>query len=389
MTEKNVPFLSGCVLYLLLRKAALPDASPREHQDGIKDEHKNPIFMSDLVYIFTGVQTAGSSSDTSNYREGKIEGSINVPFNDMAYISAFDSTVTERYEEALARTCKFVKWHLNPEMRGWFVKACLDVIENDNEILDGDRFYVRGDGASITKAELRNETVFELQPFLLGVLHFILLHRADCNYLGVPTLDANSSKVKYKERQYNGHLGDAITRTITVNLYTKKDYQAVVKTAVAPASLTPSEDAGDKTDDEVINGSLLRTSEALASVFGGISTPKINTEAMTGVIETVAAAAKAVTPDDQQKENLMQGAAAIATVLKAQRHSWAEQIRQGQRQEKAASESETTEDEKTATEEDPGQEGQKTTIIQQQTNVIQNGDNNINVTNNGTMNFNF
>ena len=52
MTGKNVPFLSGCVLYLLLRKAALPDASAREHQDGIKDEHKNPIFMSDLVYIY-------------------------------------------------------------------------------------------------------------------------------------------------------------------------------------------------------------------------------------------------------------------------------------------------------------------------------------------------
>lgn len=169
MTGKNVPFLSGCVLYLLLRKAALPDASAREHQDGIKDEHKNPIFMSDLVYIFTGVQTAGSSSDTSNYREGKIEGSINVPFNDTAYISAFDSTVRERYEDALARVCKFVKWHLNPEMRGWFVKACLDVIENDNEILDGERFYIKADGTSISKAELRNETIFELQPFLLGI----------------------------------------------------------------------------------------------------------------------------------------------------------------------------------------------------------------------------
>jgi hypothetical protein len=85
----------------------------------------------------------------------------------------------------------------------------------------------------------------------------------------------------------------------------------------------------------------------------------------------------------------MQGAAAIATAFKVQRHSWAEQIRHSQRQGKAASESETTEDEKTAPGEDPGQEEKKTTIIQQQTNVIQNGDNNVNVTNNGTMNFNF
>ena len=312
-----------------------------------------------------------------------------MPFNDTAYISAFDTTVTERYEDALARVCKFVNWHLNPEMRAWFVKACLDVIENDNEILDGNRFYVRSDGAPISKAELRNETIFELQPFLLGVLHFILLHRADYNHLGIPTLDANSSKVKYKERQYNGHLGDAITRSITVNLYEKKDSPAVEKTTIAPASLAPVEAGGDLTDDEVINGSLLRTGEALASVLGSISTPEINTEAMAGAIATVAAAAKAVTPDDQQKQNLMQGAAAIATAFKAQRHSWAEQIRKSQRKEQEVSESENFEDKKTAPEEEPGQEGQKTTIIQQQTNVIQYGDNNVNVTNNGTMNFNF
>lgn len=32
-------------------------------------------------------------------------------------------------------------------------------------------------------------------------------------------------------------------------------------------------------------------------------------------------------------------------------------------------------------------EDKKTTVIQQQTNVIQNGENNFNLTNNGTMNF--
>jgi len=34
-------------------------------------------------------------------------------------------------------------------------------------------------------------------------------------------------------------------------------------------------------------------------------------------------------------------------------------------------------------------EDKKITVIQHQTNVVQNGDNNVNVTNNGTMNFNF
>ena len=96
MPENKNPYLCGFVLYLLLRKATLPDASPRQHKEGVKDEHKNPVFMADLVYTFTGVQTVGSETDTSRYREGKKEGSVNVPFNDSAYISSFDDTAGAR-----------------------------------------------------------------------------------------------------------------------------------------------------------------------------------------------------------------------------------------------------------------------------------------------------
>ncbi len=122
----------------------------------------------------------------------KKEGSINVPFNDSAYISSFDDTVKHRYGEALDRVCQFVTWHLNPEMRGWFVKACLDIIDNDEDIEDDEVFYVRGDGSTISKSGLRTESIFELQPFLLGILHYVLVWRANKNSLGIPTLDANS-----------------------------------------------------------------------------------------------------------------------------------------------------------------------------------------------------
>lgn len=37
----------------------------------------------------------------------------------------------------------------------------------------------------------------------------------------------------------------------------------------------------------------------------------------------------------------------------------------------------------------PPEKTKKTTVIQQQTNVIQNGDHNVNLTNNGTINFHF
>lgn len=331
MSEKKIPYLCGCVLYLLLRKAALPDASPRQHKEGVKDEHKNPIFMADLVYTFTGVQTVGSASDTSNYREGKKEGSINVPFNDPAYISSFDDTVKHRYGEALDRICQFVTWHLNPEMRGWFVKACLDVIDNDEDIEDDDVFYVKGDGSTISKSGLRTESIFELQPFLLGILHYVLVRRANKNSLGIPTLDANSEKIKYKERRYNGQLGIGIARTITVKLHERKGIAEVVSPGTTRNESEPalvSSRIAEQTDDEVIDGAILRTGEILVSALGAINTPKINTEAMAESLGVVAAAAKACTPDDIQKGNLVRGVSTIATVLEAQKHAMAERIRQ-------------------------------------------------------------
>lgn len=396
MDKRKIPYLCGGVLFFLLTQASLPDGTARDHKAGKKDEHSEPILMRDLIYAFTGSQNYGAQKDTSKYKDCESEGSINIPFNDIAKCTSYDNTVRENYSVALTRMDEFVDWHFETDMKGWFVKAILEIIENDTDIDESEQFFISEDGQPITKGEICLKGNYDLSAFLVGTLHFIATKRREKNNLGVPTLEAIGEKKPRKPRRYTGNLGETITREIKVSFLpvretldeAEENVEETLKTVDDSANL-PVEVSDDQTDDEVINGSLLRTGEALASVFGSISTPKINTEAMVGAMATVAAAAKAVTPDEQQKENLMQGAVAIATALKAQKHSWAEQIRQGQRQEKASSEAETAEDEKAASGEDPGQEGQKTTIIQQQTNVIQNGDNNVNVTNNGTMNFNF
>ena len=396
MDKSKIPYLCGGVLFFLLTQASLPDGTARDHKAGKKDEHSEPILMRDLIYAFTGSQNYGAQKDTSKYKDCESEGSINIPFNDIAKCTSYDNIVRENYSVALSRMDEFVDWHFETDMKGWLVKAILEIIENDTDIDESERFFISEDGQPITKGEIRLKGNYDLSAFLVGTLHFIATKRREKNNLGVPTLEAIGEKKPRKPRRYTGNLGETITREIKVSFLpvretldeAEENVEETLKTVDDSANL-PVEVSDDQTDDEVINGSLLRTGEALASVFGSISTPKINTEAMVGAMATVAAAAKAVTPDEQQKENLMQGAVAIATALKAQKHSWAEQIRQGRRQEKASSEAETAEDEKTAPGEDPGQQGQKTTIIQQQTNVIQNGDNNVNVTNNGTMNFNF
>ena len=387
MVEKKVPYLAGCVFYLLLRKAAYDPTSARQRQVGVKDDHKNPIFMADLVYTFTGYQTVGSSSDTSNYREGKSEGTVNVPFNDTSYIASYDNVVRNRYQDALKRMDEFVTWHLNPDKREWFVKALLDVIDNDEDILETDEFCFKSDGSFMTKAELRTESFFEYQPFLVGVLHFILMRRAGKNELGIPTLDAITEKVKSKERQYNGHLGESITRTIKVDFYKEpsaEDKMSNVPDKAEEEIVLQPDAIIEESDDEIIRDAMGRSAAAVAAVLSAVPQPKIDMEVLAESLRPVAAAMDSYRISDEQAENMSR---VVATAMKATNHAVTEGIRESRRKEKTASQADTPDAD--TTEENGASEDKKTTIIQQQTNVIQNGDNNVNVTNNGTINLNF
>ena len=128
---------------------------------------------------------------------------------------------------------------------------------------------------------------------------------------------------------------------------------------------------------------MMRTAQAAATVLGAVPQPKINTAALGDAIAPLLVAAEACKPNE---EVLAKGISTIATAFEAQKHAMAEQIRRNSRQEESASSTEIPDEHRA---DDAAQEGTKTTVIQQQTNVIQNGENNVNVTNNGTINFNF
>lgn len=386
MDDIKVPYLCGGVLFFLLTKAALPDGTARDHQAGLKDEHSEPILMQDLIYTFTGSNNYGAAKDTSKYKDCLIEGSSNVPFHDIAKCTIYDNMVTENYDNALKRMDEFVDWHLDPEMKRWLVKALLEIIENDSDILEGDVFFIMPDGSPITKNEIKEMTDFDLSAFLVGVLHFILGKRRGYNFVGTDTLDAIGKKKNRKPRIYTGNLGEAITRTINVFFLPERVRAVVVEPVVEDAG--KDELLPDKSDDEIINEAMVRTGKVLVSTLSAVQTPKINTEAMASNLAAVAAVAKACTPDDKQKENLVRGISTVASALEAQKHAMAEEIRKNSRREGTVSRSDVPEPDEETTEESC-QGDKKTTIIRQQTNVIQNGDNNVNVTNNGTITFNF
>lgn len=285
----------------MLTEAAYKGPTPRERRKSIKDDHSDPILMSDLIYAFTGSGNYGSAKDTSQYKDCKIEGGVNIPFNQVRLCAGYDQEVRERYAVPLARMDEFVSWHIDPGAKDWFVKAVLDIIQND--IDDEIDLFVGADGAPKRKASVMTESSYDLSSFLVGILHFITSNRREQNYQGETTLDAIGEKKNRKPRRYTGNLGSTITRTIDVDFLPSRTERALEEESVC------SEPVDVELTEEI----------------------------------------------DPNNEQFEYGAG----------------------------------DGVSRDEESCAYEENKTTVIHQQTNVIQNGDNNVNVTNNGTMTFNF
>ena len=384
-TQKEY-FLCGGVLFFLLTKAALPDGTPRDHRAGVKDEHAEPILMQDLIYTFTGSQNYGAQKDTSKYKDCLIEGSSNVPFNEIAKCTTYGNLVAENYPEALRRMDEFVLWHMDPEMKVWLVKALLEIVESDSGIGEEDALFIQPDGLAKTKAEIKTEENYDFSAFLVGILHFILTRRREKNALGIPTLDAIGVKKTRKPRKYTGNLGEAITRKVEVAFLPERE-SAFDDLPSHESESSVADAVIDQSDDEVINGAVKRSAMAVAEMLSSVPKPQINTEALAGAILPVAATIDASMPSNEQvTENMTKALSTVVAAVEANKHALAERIRENSRKEESASQTEIPGTEETAASD--AAEDKKTTIIQQQTNVVQNGDNNVNVTNNGTITFN-
>lgn len=218
MPENKIPYLCGGVFFFLMAHMKPSTGIARDHQLGLKDDHSDPVVMQDLIFAIKGSKYTTAAKDTSNYRECKNNGSVNVPFNDVALCSSYDNAVKNNYSDTLKRMSEFAQVHLDLSKKEWFIKVLLDIIENDPDIADTDEFYIECDGSPRTKASIRTIAAFSLPAFLVGIMHYILVNRHDKNTLGVATLEAWGQKKPRKPRKYTGSAGESITRNISVSL---------------------------------------------------------------------------------------------------------------------------------------------------------------------------
>jgi hypothetical protein len=198
-----------------------PNGNARSHISGNHDEHSDPIVMNELIRTFTGDDYSISAKDTSQYKDGKTEGTKNIPFNDCVKISVYQKLIDNNYLLALDRMKVFIDKHFDLQTSEWFVGAVLEVIQKDDSISDSQKFYTMANGKAITKEQLLKNKSFELEPFLVGILFFILSERRGENKKGVATLNILGKKENRKPRVFSSDIGQMTAKKITVSGWVK------------------------------------------------------------------------------------------------------------------------------------------------------------------------
>lgn len=151
-------------------------------------------------------------------------------FSDSDVKREFDSDVRSADSSALTMMSDFVQEFIDTEKYIQLVRCLLDMIENDSTIAPNTPFYILENTESVTKAEINNMQVFMIEPFLLGIWHYIIMNRSDSNEKG-----ASTYRQWYPSRdKYIGTVGSGITREIYVQSICNKNSQSSNKT-VSPS----------------------------------------------------------------------------------------------------------------------------------------------------------
>lgn len=223
MGNKKIPYLCGGTLFFLLVQAKKPRSKQRERKNGVKDNLKDPAMIEGLIWAITGnnahAYADSLKKNTSQFRECHIDGSTYIPFNDPVTASTYDSSIANGYNAVLSRMIHFAEQYLDPAKALWLVRVLLDVIDQDAGIDDDAHFCVQRGGTFLSKTGVLSALHFEFQPFLVGIVHFILMNRSD-NISGQDTLAAWGTKAsEHTERKLKKDFSLGKDRTAAVEWY--------------------------------------------------------------------------------------------------------------------------------------------------------------------------
>lgn len=193
MAISNTPRLCGGTFFLqILRMKKNKIRKQSELLDGKTEPLSNQRVLEALIRIFNpnfSVYAVNTfKGDVSDYRACKESCGDNLPFDESRTdFSHFDKVIKNDYNRILPEMKRFVDLFIATDKMYPAIKAILDCIKED-ETTDNAVFYMGEMGAPLSKADLLNANDIVLEPFLLGLWHFILLNRPN-NFIGRDTFE--------------------------------------------------------------------------------------------------------------------------------------------------------------------------------------------------------
>jgi len=182
MPTEKIPHLCGGILFGLLLEARRARRKARNKLEGGTDHLSAVDVYAGLIEVVTGddISPAGRtiSKACTLYKTCQTGSGVYVPFTERTTITAFDAAVRTKNPDLPIRMSEFISSYLNLERCEWLVRALIETIHLDEDIQENEEFLIDYD-TIVCADDLPFVSNVVLEPFLISVLHYVLLSSPD------------------------------------------------------------------------------------------------------------------------------------------------------------------------------------------------------------------
>ncbi|WP_447441600.1 hypothetical protein [Streptococcus azizii] len=111
-----------------------------------------------------------------------------MPFDNQTFVDSFRDSIEQNKKDKLESMSVFISEKLSEQKLGRLVSAIIETICND-EIIDESEQFKIAINDTVSKLELLDTTIVEIEPFLLDVMRYIFVNKID-NTLGKTTFES-------------------------------------------------------------------------------------------------------------------------------------------------------------------------------------------------------
>lgn len=305
MTQNKTPHLCGGTFFDLLLETRKTRRKARDKYNGGTDGLSATAVFDGLVEIVTGesnLSRGGTSSKcVSNYKNCTSSKGVYIPFTNPVTQSAFDAKYTARSVELFTRMSEFINKYLNSDKCEWLVRAIIETMQK--ELVDTEIAINYTDTMKVSELHTADSIVF--LPFLLSVLHYVVVKCPDCESGRSTFEDWYTQSSKKGEWRFRSNIGSGLAHmnvimdlSIPVQHESESSPDSITSTSTETTIYKDVDDT--RSDQEVITENL---SKGLQPFIDALEQTKkdTNVEALAKPLEMVAEAIKAQEHETAEK----------------------------------------------------------------------------------------